>query len=68
MTLQWREEQGGDVFEISNDNQGWLGGKWHYACGYQGRIQDLKLGVAQTDWKYFENRGGGGGGGGVLYK
>ena len=27
----------------------------------QGRIQDLKLGVAQMDWK---NRGGGGGGGG----
>ena len=29
-------------------------------CVFQGRIQNLKLGVAQTDWKP-------GGGGGVLY-
>ena len=32
----------------------------------QGRIQDLKLGVAQTDWKILKTEGGGGGG--VLYK
>ena len=34
--------------------------------GYQGRIQDLKLGVAQMDWKIW-NTGGGGGGGGISY-
>ena len=28
----------------------------------QGRIQDLKLGVAQTDWKILKTEGGGGGG------
>ena len=34
----------------------------------QGRIQDLKLGVAQTDWKLeiWKRGGGGGGGGGDL--
>ena len=30
------------------------------------RIQDLKLGVAQMDWKILKNPGGGGGGGGML--
>ena len=30
----------------------------------QGRIHDLKLGVAQMDWKILKTGGGGGGGGG----
>ena len=30
----------------------------------QGRIQDLKLGVAQMDWRILKTDGGGGGGGG----
>ena len=37
----------------------------------QGRIQDLKLGVAQMDWYILKTGGGGGGGGGgviVLYR
>ena len=39
-----------------------------YMGGIQGRIQDLKLGVAQKqNWlENFENRGGGGGGGYIF--
>ena len=32
---------------------------------HQGRIQDLKLGVAQMDWKIWNTGGGGGGGGNI---
>ena len=32
----------------------------------QGRIQDLKLGVAQMDLKIWNRGGGGGGGGGAV--
>ena len=38
-------------------------GYWLSTDNMQGRIQDLKLGVAQTDWKILKT-----GGGGVLYK
>ena len=41
--------------------------KWnccHSIWRKQGRFQDLKLGVAQTDWNIWKAGGGGGGGGG----
>ena len=37
-------------------------GYWLSTDNMQGRIQDLKLGVAQTDWKILKTGGGGGGG------